>query len=95
MIGQAIKQHTNRSELDKAVALHHGIKHSDVIKSYLALLSISKNDFEAINTIKGDFYFMSAMDIHDIPCEATLRLDANIYIDCVHDLAEPWCCTVT
>lgn len=44
-----------------------------MIKSYIALLSIGKNDFEAINTIESDFYFMSAMDIHDIPCEATLR----------------------
>ncbi len=74
LIGQAIKQHTNlSSELDAKIALRHGIKHSDITKSYLALLSIGKNDFEAINTIESDFYFMSAMDIHDIPCEATLR----------------------
>ncbi len=82
LIGQAIKQHTNlSSELDAAVALRHGIKHSDVIKSYLALLSIGKNDFEAINTIESDFYFMSAMDIHDIPCEATLRQRMDNHAD--------------
>ncbi len=74
LIGQAIKQYTNLSkELDSHASLRHGIKHSDVIKSYLALLSIGKNDFEAINAIESEFYFMSAMDINNIPCEATLR----------------------
>lgn len=74
LIGQAIKHHTNLSrQLDANIPLRHGIKHSDVIKSYLALLSIGKNDFEAINTIESDFYFSSAMDIDEIPCEATLR----------------------
>ncbi|VAW60561.1 hypothetical protein MNBD_GAMMA08-423, partial [hydrothermal vent metagenome] len=36
LIGQAIKQYTNLSkELDSHTSLRHGIKHSDVIKSYL------------------------------------------------------------
>jgi len=74
LIGQAVKQHTNLSrQLDASIALRHGISHSDVIKSYLALLSIGKNDFEAINTIESEFYFTSAMDINAIPGEATLR----------------------
>ena len=53
--------------------MQHGIKRSDVIKSFLALLSIGKNDFEAINGIESEFYFTSAMDIDEIPGEATLR----------------------
>jgi hypothetical protein len=55
------------------VPLRHGIKHSDVIKSYLAMLCIGKNDFEAINTIESEHYFMSPMGLDDIPSEATLR----------------------
>jgi len=82
LIGQAIKSHTNLSrQLDANIPLRHGIKHSDVIKSYLALLSIGKNDFEAINTIESEFYFMSAMDINDIPCEATLRQRMDNHAD--------------
>jgi len=82
LVGQAIKRFTSLSpELDAQVALRHGIKHSDVIKSYLALLSIGKNDFEAINTIESDFYFMSSMDIDDIPCEATLRQRMDNHAD--------------
>jgi hypothetical protein len=74
LIGQALQRHTHlAAELDTQVPLRHGIKHSDVMKSYLALLCIGKNDFEAINTIESDFYFMSALGIGDIPSEATLR----------------------
>jgi len=74
LVGQAIKRHTDlTAELDASAPLRHGIKHSDIIKSYLALLSTGKNDFEAINNIESEFYFTSAMDINDIPCEAALR----------------------
>ena len=45
----------------------------------LALLSIGKNDFEAINGIESEFYFTSAMDIDEIPGEATLRQRMDKY----------------
>jgi hypothetical protein len=74
LIGQAIKQYTSlTSELDKSVPLRHGIKHSDVMKAYLGLISIGKNDFEAINAIDSEFYFQSALSLEAIPSEATLR----------------------
>ena len=80
LIGQAIKNYTNFSQaVDKGVSLRHGIKHSDVLKSYLGLLCLGKNDFEAINTIESENFFMNAMGIDNIPSEATLRqrMDAN------------------
>ncbi len=74
LVGQAIKRYTSlSSELDKSVALRHGTAHSDVMKSYLGLLSIGKNDFEAINSIDSERYFMTAMELNAIPGEATLR----------------------
>lgn len=74
LVGQAIKRYTRLSTtLDVKVPLRHGIKHSDVVKSYLALLSTGKNDFEAINNIDSEFYLMNAMSVSEIPCEATLR----------------------
>lgn len=74
LIGQAVKRLTClQSALDKGVALRHGIKHSDVIKTYLGLLCIGKNDFEAINTIESENFFMTAMDVQNLPSEATLR----------------------
>lgn len=37
------------------------------------MLCIGKNDFEAINTIESENYFMAAMGVDDISSEATLR----------------------
>jgi hypothetical protein len=80
LVGQAIKKQTRlRQELDIRVPLRHGIKHSDVLKSYLALLSTGKNDFEAINNIESEFYLMRSMDVKEIPCEATLRQRMDKY----------------
>jgi hypothetical protein len=74
LIGQAVNRYTHLTkQIDSMVPLRHGIKHSDVIKSYLAMLCIGKNDFEAINTIESEHYFMSPMGLDDIPSEATLR----------------------
>ncbi|MFQ5574247.1 MAG: IS1380 family transposase [Terriglobia bacterium] len=82
MVGQAVKRHTNFTrEVDAQIPLRHGIKHSDVLKSYLAMLCLGKNDFEAINTIESEFYFMSAMDIEDIPSEATLRQRMDMHAE--------------
>lgn len=74
LIGQAIRRHTNLcTSLDKQVPLRHGIAHSDVLKSYLGLLCIGKNDFEAINTIDSVFFYQSALGIEELPSESTLR----------------------
>ena len=80
LIGQAIKRYTNlTNDLDKQLPLRHGTKHSDIIKIYTALLCIGKNDFEAINSIESETFFTQAMDIEEIPSEATLRLRMNKY----------------
>ncbi len=75
LVGQAIKRFTNLTrEVDIQVPLRHGIKHSDILKIYTALLCIGKNDFEAINTIESENFFTAAMGVDEIPSEATLRL---------------------
>ncbi len=82
LVGQAIKNQTRLSQnLDIQVPLRHGIKHSDVMKSYLALLSSGKNDFEAINNIESEFYLTRSMGVKEIPCEATLRQRMDKYAD--------------
>jgi hypothetical protein len=74
LIGQAIHQYTHLSrQLDTQVPLRHGIRHSDIIKSYLGLLCIGKNDFEAINTLDSTRFYQSAMGVKELPSEATLR----------------------
>jgi hypothetical protein len=72
LVGQAIKSYTHLSTaLDIKMPLRHGIRHSDVVKSYLVLLSTGKNDFKAINNIDSEFYLKHAMSVNEIPCEAT------------------------
>jgi hypothetical protein len=82
LVGQAIKRYTHLSTaLDIKVPLRYGIRHSDVVKSYLALLSTGKNDFEVVNNIDSDFYLMNAMSVKEIPCEATLRQRMDKHAD--------------
>jgi len=74
LIGQAIKGYTTLSnDLTEKIPLRHGIAHADIIKGYLGMLSVGKNDFEAINTIDSELYFSTALDLKTIPSEATLR----------------------
>jgi hypothetical protein len=74
LVSQAIKRYTHPSTaLNIKVPLQHGIRHSDVVKISLALLSTGKNDFEAINNIDSEFYLKLAMSVNEIPCEPTLR----------------------
>jgi hypothetical protein len=99
LVGQAVKKFTSLSqELDKSIALRHGIKHSDVMKSYLGLLATGKNDFEAINTIESEFYFMNALGLDSIPGEATLRqrMDqkANVFLPIVERASIDFLCRV-
>ena len=74
LIGQALQRHTQLTQtVDKQVPLRHGIPHSDVLKSYLGLLCLGKNDFEAINTIDSELFFLSALGLKELPSEPTLR----------------------
>ena len=74
LVGLAINRHTRLVQrLDQAIALRHGIRHSDVVKSYLGLLSIGKTDFEAIDALRDDDFFQAALDIERVPSVERLR----------------------
>lgn len=74
LVGQALKQHTRLAQIvDRQVPLRHGIPHSDVLKSYIGLLCLGKNDFEAINTIDSELFFLSSLGLEELPSEPTLR----------------------
>lgn len=74
LIGLALNRHTDLvRQLDTTVPLRHGISHSDVIKSYLGLLSIGKNDFEAIDALRDNDFFKAALDIERVPSVERLR----------------------
>jgi hypothetical protein len=79
LIAQAIKRHSHlKSQADNSVTRRHRITHSGVLNSYLGLLCVSKNVFEAINNIDSDF-FQSTLDVDKKPSEAMLRQRMDRY----------------
>ncbi len=74
LVGAAINRHTQLvPQLDGMIPLRHGISHSDLIKSYLGLLSIGKNDFEAAQAMIDDDFFKASLDIDSAPTADRLR----------------------
>jgi len=57
LIGQALYRHTRCAQELNQLPLRHGIQHADLIGSYLGLLCVGKNDFEAINTIDSELFY--------------------------------------
>ena len=81
LIGQALHRHTRLAEELNQLPLRHGIQHADVVGSYLGLLCVGKNDFEAINTIDSELFYTRSLGISALPSEATLRQRMDRYAD--------------
>jgi len=58
LIGQYLKSAKLKSLLDCAFPIRAGIANSDVLKSYIALLSLGKNDFDAEPHLASTFRFL-------------------------------------
>ena len=57
LISQVLHHHTHLAQDLNQLPLRHGIQHADVVGSYLGLLCVGKNDFEAINTIDSELFY--------------------------------------
>lgn len=79
LIGRALKHYTAVAEELNQLPLRHGVAHADIVKSYLGLLCVGKNDFEAINTIDSELFYRQALGIASLPSEATLRQRMDRY----------------
>jgi hypothetical protein len=78
LIGQAFRI-AGLEALAKAIPLRHGIPHADILRSYAGLLAMGKTDFQAINGVLEDAYFMPALGIERMPSEARLRQRMDDY----------------
>lgn len=91
LIGAAINNHTNLSKDLDNIYLRHGTNHSDIVKSYLGLLSTGKSDYEALSGFQDSEFFKTALDIKNIPTVDRLRqrLDksAEAYLPLVRQAA--------
>jgi len=73
LVGAAIRNQTKLTKDLDDLSLRHGISHSDLMISYLGLISLGKNDFEAINLMADNDFFKAALDIDTIPTADRVR----------------------
>ena len=72
-VGKYLKKINFNSMIDPAFPVRSGNSNSDIVKSYLALLCLGKNDFEAIENFRDDSFFMRALGLAGVPSSPTLR----------------------
>ena len=78
-VGKYLKRININALIDPAFAVRSGVANSDILKSYLGLLCLGKNDFDAIENFRGNAFFMRALGLRAVPSSPTLRqrLDTN------------------
>lgn len=82
LIGKYLKRINFNALVDPAYPVQSkfgGITNSDILKSYLGLLCLGKNDFDAIEGQRKDRFFARALGLRAVPSSPTLRqrLDAH------------------
>ncbi len=61
-IGAAIMKHTSLAQaIDAALPKRHSVPSSDMTKTYLGLLAQGKTDFESINNLRADHFFIKPL----------------------------------
>ena len=78
-IGKYLKSIKINSLIDSDFPVRSGVANSDILKSYLALLCLGKNDFDAIENFRTNAFFIRALGLTNVPSSPTLRqrLDAH------------------
>ncbi|MFN5350395.1 MAG: IS1380 family transposase [Polaromonas sp.] len=59
--------------LDATLPIRNGVVNSDIVRSYLGLLTQGKSDFDAIEGYRGDTFFKQSLGIGLLPSSPTLR----------------------
>lgn len=72
LIGQCYEA-AQVDKLDFRFHTSQGMKTSDLVKSYVGLLSLGKSDFEAIEPFREDRFFKKALVIGKVPSSVWLR----------------------
>ena len=73
LIGKYLKRININSMIDPAFPVRSGVANSSILKSYLALLCLGKNDFDAIENFRDNAFFMRALGLSCVPSSPTLR----------------------
>jgi hypothetical protein len=76
LVGQYLKRYAQINQVIDPrfpISGHGGIATSSIIKAYVGLLCTAKSDFDAIETLRRDAFFHSALGLVAIPSSPTLR----------------------
>jgi len=78
-IGKYLQLINLTSLVDQLFPIRSGISNSDILKCFIGLLTLGKNDFDAIENFRQDSFFKRALNLLRVPSSATLRqrLDAH------------------
>ena len=88
LVGKYLKRININSLVDPAFSVRSGIANSDILKSYLGLLCLGKNDFDAIEGQRKDAFFARALGLRAVPSSPTLRQRMDTHAPAWFDLAD-------
>ena len=88
LISKYLKRINFNGLVDPAFSVRSGIANSDILKNYLGLLCISKNDFDAIEGQLKDAFFARALGLRPVPSSPTLRQRMDTHSKDWFDLTE-------
>ena len=88
LIGKYLKRININALVDPAFSVRSGIANSDILKSYLGLLCLGKNDFDAIEGQRKDAFFVRALGLRAVPSSPTLRQRMDTHAASWFDLVD-------
>ena len=73
LVGRLFKRINLSAMIDPKYPVRAGIANSDILKCYLGLLTLGKNDFEAVEGFRSQRFAHQALGLRAVPSSATLR----------------------
>lgn len=88
LVGQYLKRINLSALVDPKFPVRSGVTNSDILRSYLGLLCLGKNDFDAIEAFRIDAFFKRSLGLQNVPSSPTLRQRMNAQAERWFDLAQ-------
>ena len=76
--------------LDVRLPKRGKIRMSDLVKSYIGLLTLGKSDFEAIEAFRQDRFFHEALGMGQVPGSVWLRQQLEAHAAVLRDHTDDW-----
>ena len=87
IFGKYLKQINFNFMIDPAFPVRSDNTNSDIVKSYMALLCLGKNDFEVIENFRDDSFFIRALDSSRFASNPTVRQSLDAHAGSQFDLS--------